>query len=316
MTEVDTLLSRKYKEMLGYYNIINDNNNTILTGDTTILSSLNVKNESIFNNSVSINTNLLVYGETYLHDITINSILYSNNFFINNNLISSSDINIKNNFYAAGSLNSNIIKASNSTITSDLYVSGITTINNNLYSNRIFAFNTSLSIISNKINIGTTNSLININGTGLFIINNNTAISSKSIILNNKRTDNGGDSGIEIYGLYGNGYIKTLPTADRFIIKAPRNSDYGFITTLNSNGDLIVNGYSIFKKALTINSTLNILGNTIYQNDVQINLNLFVSNITIIKNTVTMLGNINIGDDNRDGDYYYDDTEKDDFGDD
>lgn len=29
-----------------------------------------------------------------------------------------------------------------------------------------------------------------------------------------------------------------------------------------------------------------------------------------------MLGNINIGDDNRDGDYYYDDTEKDDFGDD
>ena len=54
MTEVDTLLSTKYKEMLGYYNIINVNNNTILTGDTTILSSLNTKNESIFNKSVSI----------------------------------------------------------------------------------------------------------------------------------------------------------------------------------------------------------------------------------------------------------------------
>ena len=294
MTEVETILSKKYKEMLGYYNIINISNNTILTGDTTIISSFNSSDISIFNNSLSINTNLLVSGISHLNTISSNSILYSNNCIIHNNLVSTSNIYTGGDLYTNGNLNANTININNSTIMSNLCVTGISIINNNLNTKNIVAFNTYLSFISNKINIGTTNSLININGTALFIINNDIFCNDKLIVVNNKPIDNGCNSGFEIYGINGNGYIKTSLLADRFIIKAPLDNKYNYLTTLDSNNNLIVSGYSLFKQSLTINSTLNILGDTIYNNNVKINLNLFVSNVTVITNTVTMLGNINI----------------------
>ena len=40
LSVVDQYLSKEYQQMVGFYNIINNSNNTILIGDVTFLSSL------------------------------------------------------------------------------------------------------------------------------------------------------------------------------------------------------------------------------------------------------------------------------------
>ena len=57
LSVVDQYLSKEYQQMVGFYNIINNSNNTILIGDVTFLSSLTTSSISTFYQSVSINSN-------------------------------------------------------------------------------------------------------------------------------------------------------------------------------------------------------------------------------------------------------------------
>ena len=71
LTVVDKILAVKYKEMVGFYNIINTSNNTTLLGDVTLLSSLTTSSISILHQTASVNSNLLISGTSYLSNDTI-----------------------------------------------------------------------------------------------------------------------------------------------------------------------------------------------------------------------------------------------------
>ena len=82
ITEVDILLSTKYKEMVGYFNIVNNNNDTILSGNVTIYGNLNISGISILNNNLyvnnitNVNNDVKVFSKLYSNLIRIQLIKY------------------------------------------------------------------------------------------------------------------------------------------------------------------------------------------------------------------------------------------------
>ena len=292
LTEVDMLLSRKYKEMAGYFNIVNINDNTILSGSVTIFGNLYISGASILYNTVNIGDSVNVTNDIYVNNIsTLNVVTEDFNI---RNITTNNDIFIKGDLNISGSLETNSIYLSHASFDANLFVSSHTTINNNIYVNTIKSYNNSLSINSDKINFGTDNSIININGTSITLIQSNKISSDKNIILNNNNNNNGGDCGIEILSNSNIAYIKTLPDASRFIIKTPLDINPKYLITFDNNENLVISGYSYLKKNVTINSTLNVNGDILFNDRVNINSNLLVSNTTTIYGNVTILGNIYI----------------------
>jgi len=296
MTDTDKLLSKKYKEMAGYYNILNVSNNTILEGNVTFLSSLYVSKNSTFFNKVTTLTNLNVLGNSIINNnLTVGTLLNADDCIVNKNFNNSGDTYVIGSLFANGGVNTSYFNLQNSNFYKILNVNCESNITGNLYAETIYISSQSININGKKINIGTTNSVINLNGTSLYIINNNILCNDKLITVNNNPTNNGGDCGIQILGISGNGFIKTLPSADRFIIKAPYDDNFKYLTTLDVNNNLKVSGYSLFKESVTINSSLDVLSDITYQDNTEINLNLYVSNVTTFSDNITMMGNINVG---------------------
>jgi UDP-3-O-[3-hydroxymyristoyl] glucosamine N-acyltransferase len=298
------------------------------------LSNINVDNSgnTFFINSLTVNSNLYCSGNTLLIGSTsLNSNLYNNNNFINNGIPSfNSSLNISGSSIISGNI----------TIANSLNINGSTNINNtlntlnnvtyqsilntnNLISNNgintdiINSLSPTLNIMANTINIGNSNSIVNINGTSTFIASTESLIMDKLLTLNvNSTTFQGADigiySGIEILGISARGYLRTSLEASRFELKTPLfNSPKTYITVQDINNNLEISGttnligsttinsnlyvkkLSIFNNT-TINNSLNISSNSILNGSTTINSSLNVNDITIINNNCSINSILNV----------------------
>jgi len=297
---VDSVLSSKYRKMLGIDNIKSISGTTLIEGDVTILSNLNVSGygyigaDTFVNSNVNISGNMIINGDTVVE----------NNLHVNDTMLILENIN-----------SNNISISNNTTILGTIYISGTTIINGNttimnnffiendlicdnlLQCDNIIGKNDTISIIGNIINIGNSNSVINILGTTYYGSSNDFIISDKLISLNiNKDTglgiDIGNNSGIELYSNLGNGYIKTNNTADRFIIRPPGKITDRYIATVDLSNNLNVSNDSVFYQDVTILSSLYVSGDTVISNNCTIGSTLNVNNEIIFNNDVTVNSNI------------------------
>jgi len=301
-TIVDKILAVKYKEMCGFYNIINVSDNTTLLGSITILSSLYTSSNTAIHGSESIMSSFYINNKSFLKgNNTFNSNLFISGLSnINNNLTINSSLNIFGNSNINGNLyiNNGAIFQDQITILSGFNVGGDSIITN-LETETISPYDQpTLNIIGDTINIGSTNSIIYMRGTTNYIANTKLSINDNLIMLNidtnNNPIDDGINAGFEILGSSGNGFIKTTEDGLRYYIKAPNDSITRYIATLDGNENLTISGHSLFYKDVTVNSTLFVSDKSIFNNDATMNLNLNVLGDTIINNNATILSNIYI----------------------
>ena len=322
MTTLDQILSLKYKQIVGLDNIQNISKNTTIFGNITIGGSLFNSRQTILVGDVSILNNLYISGiSTLVGDVTIgNNLTILRNNLIQNNATIISNLYITNNSNIGNNLNisGNSLFNYNVTIASSLNISGNSIFQNGISVSNIQSINNNpLNIYGNIINIGNTNSVIQLLGNTNYIGSSaDIKVADKLISLNlnistGSGIDNGNQSGIEILGTSGNGYIRTDPTATRFEIKPPIGI-FGYIQTTDMNNNLFVSGITTIynnvsilsslnissntniNNSVTINNTLSIFGNSIFNNSTTINTNLFISSNTIIQNNITSNGNLNI----------------------
>ena len=178
---------------LNYPVILDSNNNlnitgtTLIYGNTTINSSLNISNNSIFNISL-INNNLFISTFANLQNITLLSSLYISTFSIINN-----NTTINNNLYVSGStnINSSITMLSN-LVANNYYCNNVSLLSDLIISNNsILGQSTILSNINCLSNNILTNVSINSNLTISAYTNlYNTTINSQLFILNNSTFNN------------------------------------------------------------------------------------------------------------------------------
>ena len=178
---------------LNYPVILDSNNNLNITGtgliygNTTINSSLNISNNSIFNVAL-INNNLFISTFANLQNITLLSSLYISTFSIINN-----NTTINNNLYVSGStnINSSITMLSN-LVANDYYCNNVSLLSDLIISNNsILGESTILSNINCLSNNILTNVSINSNLTISAYTNlYNTTINSQLFILNNSTFNN------------------------------------------------------------------------------------------------------------------------------
>ena len=160
--------------------------------------------------------------------------------------------------------------------------------------------NNELNIIGNIIKIGDALSDIYIKDKHISDILNNNIMHDKFIYLNmdnnNLPLDNGKNSGIQINGISGNGYIMTNDSADRYIIKAPMNTTFSYIATIDINENLSITGSCLINNNLTVGGILNASSSII--NNITILANLYSGNIEVnnisINNSLYIQNNINM----------------------
>jgi len=306
MTTLDEILIQKYKEMVGLGNIKNISNNTTILGGVSINSDLYVSGITILNGNTTIKSNLYISGNTNINgNISIgNSLNILGNSIIQGNTTILSNLYVSNNTNITGNLvvSGNSIFNSSVSMMSSLNISGLTQFNNGLYVSDIQQLNNNpLNIYGDIINIGNSNSIINIKGSANYVATSDLKVVDKLISLNlNADTATGFDignmSGIEILGTSGTGYIRTNNTASRFEIKPPIGNS-GYITTLDMNNNLYISGSTTLQNDVTILSSLYISGNTNINGNVTINNNLNVSGSTLIQGSISINNNLNISGD-------------------
>jgi hypothetical protein len=192
----------------------------------------------------------------------------------------------------------------------------------------ITSYNTTLSLFSDIINIGTTNSIINISGTSLYVASTDLKVNDKILSLNINPTtftafDIGDLSGIEIMGTTNSGFIKSNYLGSLITIKPPALIEQNILMLDNDN--MYITGYSILNdnveldksldvknnmitKNMTVNSQLNIFNNLLV-NNITCNSNLFISGNSILNditstyvfvnnnltfNNITILSSLNV----------------------
>jgi carbonic anhydrase/acetyltransferase-like protein (isoleucine patch superfamily) len=321
MSTLDNILIQKYKEMIGLGNIQNVSNNTTIIGSVSINSDLYVSGTAILNGNTTINSNLYISGNAnLLGNVSVGNMLtVLGDSVIQGNTTITSNLYIENNSNISGNLRVSGDSLFNSSVSmmSSLNVSGITQFNNGLYVSDILQLNGNpLNIYGNTINIGNSNSVINIKGSANYVSTTDLKVVDKLISLNlNADTATGFDignmSGIEILGTSGTGYIRTDNTATRFEIKPPIGNS-GYITTLDMDNNLFVSGTTTLqndvtmlsslyvsgntniKNSATVSSNLNVSGNTIIQGSVSVNSNLLVSGNTVLLGLTSMNSNLNV----------------------
>lgn len=290
MSDLDIILSRSYKEMAGYYNIENISNNTILSGNVTVGSNLNVSDSSYFKNTTVAN-NLYLGGELISHNDITTDTLFTSNITIGGNVYVTNDTLVTNNLNMDGSLVCNNIKILNTSFNSNLNIDSDALVHTSLYTDSINN-TSSIMIDSPLITIGTTGSNLTFNGTILNVISEQIEITDKLITLDS--IGDGAGAGIEILGVSGNGYIKVSSDKKRYAIKNPLSGDFEYISTFDSDNNLIISGASAFNGNVTISSNLTISSDILFQQQVDINSNLNISNTSIFNNNVTINGTLNI----------------------
>ena len=300
LSQYDYLLIQQYKAIFNLNNINTDSSgNFIYQNSLSLTSILYVSGNSLFNNSITTLGNLNVLGNSILNNVTSNNTLnisgntilkslVDNNLNISNTTIFNNNLNISNLTIINGNLS----------INSNLNILSLFTLKNSILTTNIFPTNNSINIINPVINIGGSNSIININGTSIFVSSTELNIIDKIISLNLNSNnigpaDNGFDSGILILGTSNSGFIKTTMDASRYIIKAPNDDNTNYIGLLDFNNNLNISGTTILNNT-TILSSLYVLGLSIFNDSVTLN-NLNVLNTTNINNSVTINNNLNIG---------------------
>ena len=304
MTTLDANLLQVYKNMVGLGNIQNVSGNSTFLGGVSVNSNLYVSSTAIFNNSVTVRGGLYVSGLTIINNATtiLSSLKVSGSTIINGTTSILSNLNVSGNTYITGNLSvsgPSIYLNGATTIGSSLSVSGTGFFQQAVYTNSINALNNNLTIDGQIINIGNANSNVYINGTSTYIATTNLQIIDKLISLNlNSSTllgaDSGGNSGIEILGTSGTGYIKTNPDGTSFIIKAPANPNSGYIVIQDLNNSIYITGTSTLIGSTSVGSDLTVSGNTILQGSTSILSSLNVSGFTIINGNTTINNNLNV----------------------
>ena len=310
-----------YKNMFGLNDIDNTSGNTTFYSGAFILDKLYVSNLSILSNDTTMLNKLYVSGTTTIKNNTsINSNLFVsgncifNNLSFNSSLNVSGNTNILNNLYVS---NNSIINNS-CTILSNLNVNDTAYINNNLYCSNIYPINNSININSDIINIGTTTSNINIFATSLYIATNELSINDRIMTLNINANnidafDIGNSSGIEILSDLGESYIKTSDDGSKFIIKAPIDSTYQYISTTDNVGEnyyvsgnvvlyqptticsqIYVSGNTYLNGSTTFLSVLNILGDLYCQGSTSILSSLSINNNSLLLGDITLNSSLNV----------------------
>jgi UDP-3-O-[3-hydroxymyristoyl] glucosamine N-acyltransferase len=138
--------------MTNHFRISNVNNTTIISGNTTLYSdlnifgnvtinsNLNILNNAIFNDDITLISNLNVYGTANITSLQVFNDTYLENVFISGNTIIQNQVSLLSNINILGDtiLNNQV------TILSDINISGSTIINNNttLLSNLSISGNT------------------------------------------------------------------------------------------------------------------------------------------------------------------------------
>lgn len=290
---LDSLLSKKYKEMAGYYNIVNISNNTLLEGAVTCLSALYVTGASIFNGNVTVGNDLFLSNNLNISDnLNVTNDVRCTDDCSCYNLTNVNDIRVLGSFYITNSLDSSNLQINNAHFHNNLNVSNGMNIDNLLTTDTINAGSNSLDFIADNIVIGSTTSIVNISGTVVNVINSDIIANNKLIELNSNPLTNGGGSGIEILGTSGNGYIKLLPDASRFIVKLPTDPGFKYITTLDTTNSINVSGYTFFKESVSVNSSIDILNSITFNNEANLNSNIFVSNTSLFNDNLTITGDL------------------------
>ena len=116
----NTVIFNEYVNILGgtNYPSLNEYGNNVLNHVT--INSLNVSNVSIFNNNVTILSNINSLNNVLFNNVNINSDLNLNNNIILNNVSILSNININNLLINLGNSNLNNMNVHNNTITNDI----------------------------------------------------------------------------------------------------------------------------------------------------------------------------------------------------
>lgn len=288
---VDYILENKYKLIFGMNNIENFSNNTILKGDSTVLSSIYSLGENLLYGSTTMLSNINISNTSVFNNMIINS-MYNINTYINNSVNFQNNTNCNNKYVKFNVISNNCTTLYNKTIYSSLFISGITRIYNNIITSNIGNTNTT-NIYGNTIYIGNINSTIKIIGTSTYVGIKNLNINDKiySLNINGSTTaafDTGNNSGIEILGTNTTGFIKSSNDSMFYQLKGPSNiNTENILTVLNDN--LYITGTNIFQSFTTFNSSLYI-SNKSYFNYVSnnstcnINNNFFTNNLTIFSN--------------------------------
>ena len=279
---------------------LNVSGSSILVGNVTVLSNLNVSGQSRFINPVNFNSltangamtlvsTLNVDGTTNLGPTTI-----VGNMSISGPTVIRSNVSMISTLNVDDTIRTNAVKS----------LSDLTTNANDATQ--------TLNLNGFVINIGSENSIVNIMGTTTSIVTTDMVIENPLYELNDNPTVgfvNGNDSGININGISGVGYLKTDATGGKYVIKGPRNANIDYVLTKNDNEGVSVSGVSVLYRGLTSLSTLNssgitrLLGQTNINNSLNVvgvtsvpmmtidNMN--VSGVSIFKNSVTF-NNVNM----------------------
>jgi len=274
MLSLDEKLLEKYRKMINLSELDTVGNNTNIKSNL-VISNLTILTDAFFNNNIIINadiktSNNIIVKDSIIHNIT-NNLTYSK-------VITSNSIINTDNIYVNNNLNTNNYNSNNSiTILSNLNNVNMTC--NNIICNVITSFSP-ISINSNNINFICNG--INFNGIINKLSFNNINIYDKKILLNNDFINNtgldvGNDSGFNIYG-NNIGFIKTNTNNTSFILKPPNGTVNNLLTT-----DKLFN--------LNISGNTNILGKlSLYKNINCDNINIF-NNCTI--NSFLYSGTVN-----------------------
>ena len=300
-SSVDILLTKKYKQMLGLTNFQSIPGATIFKASGTIQSDLYVSGNVNFGINCSINSNLYVSGNTLFKDsVTINSNLYvSGNCVILGKASFNSNLNISGITNLLGNLDiyGNTIISGSATCNSSINISGFSSFKDYIKVMNVKSLTNNLTLSADNINIGNNDSLINILGTTVYFATNELKVLDKYITINNNAistSSHGGNAGIEILGISGNGYIKTKPDGYRYEIVAPREQLVKYIAVMDENNGLNISGNTILTTGATFNSSLNVYGNSLLMNDSTILSKLTTSGNTVFKNDVSCLSSIYI----------------------
>jgi carbonic anhydrase/acetyltransferase-like protein (isoleucine patch superfamily) len=148
-----------------------------------------------------------------------------------------------------------------------------------------------INLNAHVINIGRPSSIVNIYGSATSVITTDLVVRDKLISLNlaisgTSGFDIGNDSGIEIKGTSGSGFIITNQDATRYYIQAPQGTR-GYIAELDLSNNLRISGFGQFYEGISCLSFLNVSGVSNLNNDVLVGSSLTVNKNTFLNGPIT-----------------------------
>ena len=218
--------------------------------ESNYINAINITEESIKFNIPFETSKLIISDNVENTDINVNNIANINILHISKEAIFTGPVSLLSTLTIDGVAEFGNIKGKN-----------ISSINND----SLLLENQTLNINAKYINIGNGDSLIKIQGTTTYVETTELFIKDKIISLNlNERNtgafDIGGDSGITISGINGDGYIKTNNLATRFLIKTPLETVANYINTVDLNNNLTISGMTYLSKDVNIYSSIYVSG--------------------------------------------------------